>query len=713
MAKTPSVEVKHLPQLRNNTHLLLLQNPNYFGNISDPAIANKYKPVIILDTYRTWYEQLECIGYTPATQTLGAVVNIKQPSGYNGSPCYGGSREYVRFFLDYNHNGTWVDCGITNFGIYDHNFTDTLSYYADLTLDPAQLACCHDTAVLPRVRAILSWNTPPPANTPGYQPTWGNVLESDIQLAPNNHILCYLSGALKEQTQLKVNPELLNPEFLTKTLPALSDLSLDVQKPSPTPAALKQSYGNAVPDARIALHAVSTYLNAPNPAASPDFLQAMLKDFNFANIFPVYENPQVDTAWEELGCVGLDRNSSQLNATVVIKQNVGYNGGLCTTGSNEYVAFYMDFGGGWVYMGTSSVAVHDIPRNNPDPLAYDVSLTVNLDPYRQAWCSVGKAKVLAILSWSVPPTPNDPNYQPFFGDSEEATVEVQPLPAGVVPGETTPSIEMIGGMAITDINQTTGKATITAHSSSYLDGNESPFYGRLLITGHIFNPPPGTRYRLNIQTASTNSLNPLLDKQYVQTDTLGAISTPQTLTPDPDGWMPYLAIGSNVSIVDNLLGIYYTPSGNDGLYWVSVDLLLPSNTIIFGTAVAFLVNSEFPIVAIDITTGGGNCSSFGIPNPVSGTFSMTNTNFANDLSISVTPNNGAVVSILPGAISGLTYAAGTLSTFGDTGNFSIDTSQMTVCGYNVRIDAHDRTLLNSDQFGYPVSNLQGFCLINS
>ena len=718
MDKTPKVDVKNLPQLRSNTPLFQLLNPNYFGNITDPIISKQYKPVVNLADYHIWYEQLECIGYSPATQTLGAVVNIKQSTGYDGSPCFGGSREYIRFYLDYDRTGVWVDSGLTNFGIYDRNFADVLSYYADIPLDPEQLACCKNAAVLPRVRAILSWNTPPPPNAPNFTPAWGNVLQSDIQLAPNNSIWCYISGILNGLPKVKVDPALLQPDFADKYLPELSEISVDIQSPSPTPAELKKTYAGSVPDARIAHSSIALLTKTPNAVNAA---AQLLPGFDLGSIIPIYENPGVDTAWEELGCVGLDRDLSQLNATVIIKQAVGYSGGLCTAGSNEYVAFYMDFGNGWVYMGTSSVAVHDIPRDNPDPLVYDVSLTVNLDAYRQAWCTVGKAKVLAILSWDVAPTPNDPAYLPIFGDSEQATVEVQPLPAGVQPGEIIPVIETIGGMAVTDIDQTNGPtsglATLGVHSSSIFDGNESPFYGRILITGHIFNPPPGTMYRLSIQTPGTSSLSPLMDTQYIQTDTDGVYSAPITLTPTPlgspngAGWMPYYAIGTNVSIVGNLLGIYYTPAGNDGVYKIGIDLLEPSGTIISGTSVIFYVNSEFQIPAVNITTGGGNCSSFSIGNTISGTFSMTNTKFAGGLSLSVTPDNNAVVSILPGTADSLSFALGTLSTDGDSGSFNIDTSQMTVCGYNIRIDTSDRTIIDTDYLGYTIPALQGFCLI--
>ncbi len=71
------------------------------------------------------------------------------------------------------------------------------------------------------------------------------------------------------------------------------------------------------------------------------------------------------TYYEELHCVGLDRDGSLLHGVVQIKRDGGNSGGLCTNGSREYIAFYLDFGAGWEYQGTTYVNVHDIdlPRN--------------------------------------------------------------------------------------------------------------------------------------------------------------------------------------------------------------------------------------------------------------------------------------------------------------------------------------------------------------
>jgi hypothetical protein len=65
-------------------------------------------------------------------------------------------------------------------------------------------------------------------------------------------------------------------------------------------------------------------------------------------------------------------------------------------------------------------------------------------------------------------------------------------------------------------------------------------------------------------------------------------------------------------------------------------------------------------------------------------------------SISVTPNLGATVDVdgMPGT-SGLSYAAGTLPNGGKAGTFVIHTNGVQKCGYNVRIDAYDRTIVSS------------------
>src|SRR5262249_36729724 len=86
-----------------------------------------------------------------------------------------------------------------------------------------------------------------------------------------------------------------------------------------------------------------------------------------------------DTTFEELSAVGLDPNLDLLVGVVNVKLKNGYSGGLCTAGSREYVAFWVDWGsGGWEYAGTSSVEVHDITALPQGGLRYAVYLPIDL-----------------------------------------------------------------------------------------------------------------------------------------------------------------------------------------------------------------------------------------------------------------------------------------------------------------------------------------------
>src|SRR5579863_8371745 len=82
---------------RENLHLLLLANPNYFGNLKD----SPFKPVLNIAGDSN-YETLGCVGYSEALKRLEAVVSINQVSGYNGGLCATGSQEYVRFYLSFD-----------------------------------------------------------------------------------------------------------------------------------------------------------------------------------------------------------------------------------------------------------------------------------------------------------------------------------------------------------------------------------------------------------------------------------------------------------------------------------------------------------------------------------------------------------------------------------------------------------------------------------
>ncbi len=163
---------------------LIAKNPNYFGNFPEA----KLRPVFPLSN-DTNFEEVTCIGYNPDQGILEAVIQVKQASGYLGDECTPGSFEYIRFFVDTGSG--FVDAGLAAVNVHDlPNQNDCegqpvkpLSYSASVSYTPPNSEDCDDP-VLPTVRAILSWQTVPPANDPNFNPVWGNHLDCHIQLAP-------------------------------------------------------------------------------------------------------------------------------------------------------------------------------------------------------------------------------------------------------------------------------------------------------------------------------------------------------------------------------------------------------------------------------------------------------------------------------------------------------------------------------------------------
>jgi hypothetical protein len=137
-----------------------------------------------------------------------------------------------------------------------------------------------------------------------------------------------------------------------------------------------------------------------------------------------------NTTYEELASVGFHSQQHLLNAVVYIKLPSGFNGNICTSGSEEYVRFYASYDGGkaWTDLGVTSFTAFDIPETPGKPfvkLEYAVAL-----PFapRAKLCFLDNfVLVRAILSWSVPPPPNDPGFKPVWGNVHDTTVEVAPL----------------------------------------------------------------------------------------------------------------------------------------------------------------------------------------------------------------------------------------------------------------------------------------------
>lgn len=133
------------------------------------------------------FEAIESVGLNTAQDTLGAVINIKRPSGYGGNLCNKGSIEYVSFFADFNNNGVFEKyLGTTFVKVNDiQNIPqEGLKYATFLKTDLSEYLKKCETPQVVRIRAILSWATPPSANDPEQNVAWGNRMDALVQLRP-------------------------------------------------------------------------------------------------------------------------------------------------------------------------------------------------------------------------------------------------------------------------------------------------------------------------------------------------------------------------------------------------------------------------------------------------------------------------------------------------------------------------------------------------
>src|SRR5688500_1826419 len=169
--KAPAAEVL---QLRRNFRALILDNPNYFGNLEKSTL----KAAQSIQS-NTTFEEIGCVGYHPQLERLHAVVYVNQTSGYGGSICSKGTPEYVRFYLSSDNGTTWQDQGLASFTAFDiPENKDRLEYAVTRRIDPRRRFCFQHNILL--ARAILSWNVVPPPNTPNFKPVWGEVHDTRI-----------------------------------------------------------------------------------------------------------------------------------------------------------------------------------------------------------------------------------------------------------------------------------------------------------------------------------------------------------------------------------------------------------------------------------------------------------------------------------------------------------------------------------------------------
>lgn len=137
------------------------------------------------------YEELTCLGLEYNLDRLVATFKIKRPAGYSGNLCTHGSQEFVAFWADWNDTCEWTYLSTVQVNVHDIASipADGLFYSAILPVDLSALHLpCQKGPKIARIRAVLSWNTPPSTTNPDAPVYWGNRIDAHIQLRPGDPI---------------------------------------------------------------------------------------------------------------------------------------------------------------------------------------------------------------------------------------------------------------------------------------------------------------------------------------------------------------------------------------------------------------------------------------------------------------------------------------------------------------------------------------------
>jgi hypothetical protein len=173
------------------------QNPSLIIKYKlDPKFSQvvEHVNVILAEKPNTKYEQLNCVGLNYDLDTLMATLTVKKSLGYSGGLCTRGSYEYVGFWIyvydKIEQMCLWKYLGTATVNVHDISKIPPggLKYAVKLPVDLSKYRDkCYRPKVL-KVRAILSWNKPPPTNNPFHNPTWGNKVDALIQIKPRKPV---------------------------------------------------------------------------------------------------------------------------------------------------------------------------------------------------------------------------------------------------------------------------------------------------------------------------------------------------------------------------------------------------------------------------------------------------------------------------------------------------------------------------------------------
>ena len=702
-ATEPGPRTRRPPHAKQRAQFseLLLENPNYFGNFPESGL----EPVLVLEA-NTAYEQVTCVAYNPDRDELEATVQIKLPGGYGGDLCSAGSNEYVRFYVDYGAG--WQDAGLASFNAHDiPNSTDCaskqtkpLTYVVTFPHDPKRGFCRKPT--LPNVRAILSWNAVPPAGNPGWTPVWGNTLDRHVQITPRPPLVIDLAEAIAEEVGKKVK--------LPKDLEYAQEVPIPLPPPPDPPLGeLLELYREPQEGAEPVeahrfglqeLEAVSTLALVSQSEVTAKYSAWKELGLDLQASLAALDKTQGDVSYEQLDCLCLDYNRGWLVATLTIKRPTGYSGTLCRGGSFEYVAFWAD----WEdtcrleYVGTVKLKVHDIASIPADGLHYWVGLPVTgeLAKHRGPCDKPKLARIRAVLSWDVAPSAVDPDAIPHWGNRLDAHVEIKPGKPVSLDAE----IDVIGGVSVSQIdvagNGMTKQGAVFAEWGTPVDphvigalpsgGTGStrlcPFGGRINVQADVPASFAAAHRKYRLMTHKVGSMLPPTPVTTPFLTTAG-ITLPVWRTPAPDGYVDYLDPSQNVY---NMLGWWEAGALGDDVWELWLEMADSSGTTIATTAVHLIqLDNTRPEADVSIASGG-DCKDFVQGTPVNGTLSASDLHFGHfslyTLPASLSPPNPVT-----------TRASAAPAP--DPATWTLATAGLTPCGYVIRLDVYDRTIVGS------------------
>ncbi len=134
----------------------------------------------------TRYEELTCLGLDTNTDWLIAGFVVKLPNGYGGDLCETGSLEHVAFWADFPDQCDWRYLGTASLRVHDIKeiTRDGIHYWVGLKVDLEEFRGACEDLTIGRVRAVLSWSTPPSKTDPYAPVRWGNAMERHVEITP-------------------------------------------------------------------------------------------------------------------------------------------------------------------------------------------------------------------------------------------------------------------------------------------------------------------------------------------------------------------------------------------------------------------------------------------------------------------------------------------------------------------------------------------------